>query len=124
MAVLVGVAVSALAGGSGRASQFLAWTLVAFAFAQLPLGLATTVRLSSLATRQAVLARALLAGVTLSTTAWFASLALATGQAGLPVYVLLAVLVLGYGLGFLVTGRLARTAVQIAPRGPDDPLGP
>jgi len=120
---LVGVAVSALAGGSGRASSLLAWTLVAFAFAQLPLGLAATVRLSSLASRQAVLARALLAGVTLSTTSWFASLALATGQMGLPVYTLLAVLVLAYGLGFLVTGRLARAAAQIAPGAPAEPQG-
>ncbi len=96
---------------------------MAFAFAQLPLGLAATVRLSSLASRQAVLARALLAGVTLSTTSWFASLALATGQMGLPVYTLLAVLVLSYGLGFLVTGRLARAAAQIAPGAPAEPQG-
>lgn len=107
---------SALAGGAGRPSSLLAWTLVALSFVQLPIGLAAVARLSSLATRQAVLARALFAGVALATTTWFIALALATGQGGTPVLVLFAVLLLSYALGFLITGRLARTAAQLAPR--------
>lgn len=89
---------------------------MALSFVQLPIGLASATRLSSLASRQAALSRALFAGVTLSTTTWFIALALATGQGGTPVYVMLAVLMLAYALGFLATGRLARTAAGLPPR--------
>lgn len=93
---------------------------MALAVAQLPIGLASASRLSAVASRQAALSRALFAGVTLSTASWFIALALATGQRGTPVYVLLAMLMLAYGLGFLVTGRLARTAAGLPPsRGSD-----
>jgi len=117
VAVLVGVTVAALAPGAPRPSPLLAWTLVALAGAQLPVGLASLARLGAVTSRQAALSRAIFAGVTLSTTAWFAALALATGQRGAPVAVLMAALLLAYALGFLATGRLARAAAAAPPRG-------
>lgn len=113
--MLVGSGVAALAPGEPRPSPLLAWTLFALALAQLPIGLASLLRLSAVGSRQGALSRAIFAGVTLSTTAWFASLALATGQGGAPTLALLATLLLSYVLGFLGTGRLARAAAA-APR--------
>ena len=124
VAVLVGVGVAALAPGEPRPSPVLAWTLVALAGAQLPVGLASLTRLAAVGSRQAALSRAIFAGVTLSTTAWFAALALATGQRGAPVVVLLATLLLAYGLGFLGTSRLARTAAALPARRAPGPAGP
>lgn len=116
LAVLVGVGVAALAPGAPRPSPLLAWTLVALAGAQLPIGLASLARLAAVAGRQAALSRAIFAGVTLSTTAWFAALAFATGQRGAAVYVLLVTLLVAYGAGFVATGRLSRAAASAPPR--------
>lgn len=116
VAVLVGVAVTALAPGTPRPSAVLSWTLVALAGAQLPIGLASLARLAAVSSRQAALSRAVFSGVTLSTTSWFAALAMATGQRGAPVFVLLATLLLAYGLGFIATGRLARAGASCPPR--------
>lgn len=115
---------SALAGGQGRPSPPLAWTLVAMGVLQLPLGMLSAARLMRVASRQAVVARVLFAGVTLATTSWFASLALATGQRGTPVHLLLGLLMVAYGLGFIVTGRLAETAAMLPPRTPPDAQPP
>ncbi len=111
----MGVGVVALAGGEPRPSGLLAWTLVALAFLLLPLGVASLARPAAVGSRQAALSRAIFAGVTLSGTSWFAALALATGQRGAPVLVLLAVLLLAYGAGFASAGRLARAAAATPP---------
>ncbi|HEX7040127.1 MAG TPA: hypothetical protein VF202_08455 [Trueperaceae bacterium] len=115
-ALVVGVVVAALAPGPPRPSGLLAWTLVALAVLLLPLGLASLARLAYVDSRQAALSRAIFAGVTLSTSSWFAALALATGQRGAPVLVLLAVLLLAYAAGFVGSGRLGRAAAAAPPR--------
>ncbi len=115
MAALVAVALRASVGASGSPSGLLAAVLVACALAQLPIALASTAGLSRVATRQQALSRALFMGVLLSSTAWFAALALATGQGATASYALLAIVLFAYALGFLALGRLARRASELAP---------
>lgn len=115
MAALVAVALRASVGASGSPSGLLATVLVACALAQLPIALASTAGLSRVATRQQALSRALFMGVLLSSTAWFAALALATGQGAAASYALLAIVLFAYALGFLALGRLARRASELAP---------
>lgn len=114
-AALVGVVVVLLAGGvSGSPSPLLAWTLVALALAQLPVAAFMVTRLGALKSgdgaRRAALSTALMMGVMLASTAWFLSLALATGQAGMPLFALLGITMLSYAVGFLQIGRLGRVA--------------
>lgn len=113
VAALVAVVVTALAGGSGKPSAFLAWVLVALALMQLPFAALIATRLGSVTTRQIALSRTLLTAIFLAATSWFAALALATGQRGLSVYVLFALVMLSYALGFLVVSRLAGRAAQL-----------
>lgn len=115
VAGLVAVALRAAAGSSGSPNDLLAIVLVACALAQLPVALASTAGLSRVLTRQQALSRALFMGVLLSSTAWFAALALATGQGAAASYALLALVLVAYALGFLAVGRLARKASELAP---------
>lgn len=117
VAALVGVTVRALAGGTPRPSEVLAWVLVTLALMQLPFAALTSARLGTIGNRQGALARTLLTAVVLASTAWSTALALATGQHGLSVYVLLGLMTLSYGLGFLSVSRLANRAAGIPPHG-------
>src|SRR5690606_28464947 len=94
VAALVAIAVRALAGGPPRPSDVLAWVLVALAVMQLPFAALMASRLGTINSRQAALARALFAAIILAATAWSTALALATGQTGLSVYVLLSMVML------------------------------
>jgi hypothetical protein len=115
VAAVVAVLVRALAGGSPRPSEVLAWVLVALAVMQLPFAALLSTRLGSIATRQAALARTLFTAIVLASTAWATALALATGQRGLSVYVLLSLVMLAYALGFLAVSRLASRAAALPP---------
>lgn len=114
-AMAVGVLVSALAPGTVRPNDFLGWVLVALALMQVPLAVGVAARLGSIGSRQAALSRALLAAVVLAGTAWFAALAIVTGQQGFSVYLLVALVAGAYGLGFITIGRLARAAATLPP---------
>ncbi|MFA5551954.1 MAG: hypothetical protein WDA03_10100 [Trueperaceae bacterium] len=116
-AALVGVTVTLLAGGAPRnPSALLAWILVAIALAQTPVVVFVVARLGALRSgpgaRRAALSAALMTGVMLASSAWFLALALATGQAGTPLFVLLFLTLSGYALGFMLVGRLARAAAS------------
>src|SRR5690554_281414 len=129
VAALVGVVVVLLAGGApSNPSSLLAWTLAAFALAQLPVVALVVTRLSGLpggkGARRSALSAALMAGVLLASTAWFLSLALATGQTGIPLFLLLFLTLTGYGLGFLVVGRLGRVAASELIGDPEEGAGP
>ncbi len=121
--VLAGVVLGVLmlvVGGparAGRGGGALGWTLALLALSELPLGLALTERAGRRPGRGGPLAGALLAGVVLSTPAWFTALAVATGQAALPVAALVGVLAALYGVGFLRCGALARLAAGRPPTG-------
>lgn len=115
VAALVALGVGLLAGGAPtEPSPILAWILVALAVGQLPLVLGITMRFGAMkggaGARRGALSTALLAGVMLASTAWFLALALATGQAGAPLFLLLFLTMLAYTVGFALMGRLARVA--------------
>jgi len=116
VAALVAAVVRWLAGGNPRPSDLLAWVLVALAIMQLPFAALASSRLGTIATRQAALARTLFTAVILASTAWAAALALATGQRGASVYVLLSLVLLSYALGFLAVSRLAGRAAGLPPQ--------
>jgi len=123
VAAIVGVIVRAFAANPPLASPVLATVLVAAAVLQLPIALAAAFRLGKVVSRQAALSRTLFMGVLLSATAWFTSLALATGQRGASVYLLLALVMLAYALGFLAVSRLAKTASSLPAARPPSPSG-
>lgn len=116
VATLVAVLVRAAAGGTPRPSQILAWVLVALALMQLPIAAVLVSRQGAITSRQTALARTLFTAILLSATAWSTALALATGQRGLSVYVLLTLVMLAYALGFLSVGRLASRAAALPPQ--------
>lgn len=111
VAALVAVAVRALAGGAGSPSALLAWMLVAFAVMEMPIALLVTARMGAAPSRRSALTAAIMAGTMLASNAWFAALALATGQRGAPVAILLVLVMSGYAVGFFAVGRLARAAL-------------
>lgn len=126
VAALVGVSVLALAGGGSRQpNTLLAWALALLALSQLPIMLFVVARFASFKSapgaRAAALRAALLAGVLLASTAWYLALALATGQVGVPLYLLLALTLTAYTTGFLLVGRLGRVAAGERIR--EDPPG-
>jgi hypothetical protein len=116
VATLVAVIVRALAGGTPRPSEILAWVLVALAVMQLPTAALLSTRLGTIVNRQGALARTLFTAVVLAAPAWAAALALATGQRGLSVYVLLSLVMLAYALGFLAISTLASRASALPPQ--------
>lgn len=127
VAALVGVVVVLLAGGvTGRPSPLLAWILVGIALAQLPVVVFVVTRLGALkagrGVRRAALSAALMTGVMLASAAWFLALALATGQTGVPLFVLLFLTLSGYATGFLLVGRLGRVAAseRVGDAGPEE----
>lgn len=115
VAALVAVAVASLAQGEIRPNAFLGWVLVALAVLQVPLALAVSSRLGAVSSRQAALSRTILSSVTLAGSGWFAALAVATGQRGWSVYLLVALVGGAYALGFVTVGRLAQAAAANPP---------
>jgi len=121
VALALAIVVRLLSHMHTNPSPLLGWVLVALACLELPLGLVLA-GLAGLAgrgpDRRRALSAALLGAVVLSTPAWFAALALATGQGGMPVLVLWGLLALYYAVGVGGAGRLAGRAAQGPPAGP------
>lgn len=117
VAVVVAAAVRLLAGGTPRPNDLLAWVLVVLALLQMPFAALVLTRLGGLANRQGALTRTLFSATLLASTAWFTALALATGQRGTAVYVLLVLVLFAYGIGFLATSRLAAKAAGLPSQG-------
>ena len=115
VALLLGSIVRLVGDLHTRPSPLLGWVLVLLAALELPLGAV----LASIAgrgdDRRRGLSATLLGAVILSTPAWFAALALATGQRGAPVLVLWGLLALYYAFGVAGAGRLAARAVRAPP---------
>lgn len=101
-----------------RPSSLLGWVLVALSCLELPLGLLLAGLAGRGEDRRRALSAALLGAVILSTPAWFAALALATGQGGMPVLVLWGLLALYYAIGAGGVGRLAARAANGPPSNP------
>ena len=96
-------------------SPLLGWVLVLLSTLELPLGVVLAGIAGRGDDRRRALSAALLGAVILSTPAWFAALALATGQRGAPVFVLWGLLALYYAFGVAGAGRLAARAVEVPP---------
>lgn len=101
-----------------RPSPLLGWVLVALSCLELPLGLLMAGLAGRGEDRRRALFATLLGAVILSTPAWFAALALATGQGGAPVIVLWGLLALYYAIGVTGVGRLAGQAAKGPPSTP------
>lgn len=115
IAMATGLVLRLLAPGAGSPDSLLAWMLVILSLPHLPLALALSVRGIQGGNRGSALSATLLTAVLLSTPAWFLSLAIITGQQGLPVLLLMMILVSQYAIGMVMTGRFARLAL-VAPK--------
>lgn len=118
VALGLGVVVRLVSQLHSRPSALLGWVLVALSCLELPVGLLLAGLAGRGSDRRRALSAALLGAVVLSTPAWFAALALATGQAGTPVIVLWGLLALYYAVGAGGVGRLAARAAQGPPSTP------
>jgi len=116
VALLVALVVAALGPKPTGPNDWLGWVLVALALMQAPLSLAVASRAGAVASRQAALSNTLLSAVILAGSGWFAALALITGQRGVSVYLLVALVASAYALGFITVGRLARAAAASPPQ--------
>lgn len=103
---------------AGRSA--LGAVLAALSLLQLALGTILPDALCRSGAKGSVLASTLLAGVLLATPGWFLMLALVTSQSWASLAVLTAALTLGYGVGFVLTGRFATRTVALANRSNGD----
>ncbi len=115
VALVLAVAMRVIDPVTTRPSPLLGWVLVAISVLELPLGWALASVAGRGPDRRRALSAVLLSAVVLSTPAWFAALALATGQRGLPVAVLWGVLAVYYATGVAFAGRFASRAAQAPP---------
>lgn len=123
VAALLGLLLLLLAPPARPAAPVLSWTLVALAALQLPLALLMVAASARAGGKGAALSATLVAGVLLSTPAWFLMMALVMGSRGTPPLLLLLQLAVGYALGFGLTGRLARLVPRPPPEGDEDADG-
>ncbi len=114
-ALVIAIVVRLISHLDTHPSPLLGWVLVGLTGLELPLGLLLAGLAGRGRDRRRALSASLLGAVVLSTPAWFAALALATGQGGPPVVVLWALLALYYGVGVGGVGRLAARAAQGPP---------
>lgn len=111
IATFVAILVRLLAGGvTPRPSAVLTWILVAFALVEMIVAGFISSRLGLVKGRRAALTATMIVATIFGSVAWFLALALATEQRGVALYLLLLLLSVGYALGFLATGRLAKAA--------------
>jgi hypothetical protein len=118
IAMATGLVLRLLAPGAGSPDSLLAWMLVILSVPHLPLALALSVRGIQGGNRGSALSATLLTAVLLSTPAWFLSLAMITGQQGLPVIILMMILAGQYAIGMVMVGRFARLSL-VAPKKDD-----
>ncbi len=122
LACVVGIGVRLLAAGAElRPSAVLTWTLVGFAIVEMVFAAAFGARMSAAKGRRPALTTALLLATLYGSVSWFLALALATEQRGAGLYALLLLLTVGYALGFLSAGKLAKAAAERT--GVDEPSG-
>ncbi len=115
LAMLTGMALRlAVPGAATGGNPLLGWVLVIISLPHLPLVLYLSSRGVKALDRGSSLSATLLAGVLLSTPAWFLSLALITGQPLLQLGLLLAILLLQYALGLFLVNRFARLVIPAA----------
>ncbi len=119
VAMLLAMVVRLVTEVHTRPSALLGWVLVVLSVAELPLGAVLAGIAGRGDDRRRALSAVLLGAVILSTPAWFAALALATGQRGLPVLVLWALLALYYAFGVAGAGPLAARAAKAPPASHD-----
>lgn len=108
VAAALGVVVLLLNGQPAGRSSVLGPVLAVIALLQCGLGVFLPELLARGGGKGRVLSATLLAAVLLASPGWFLMLALITGQAALPLMILLSLLASAYALGFLLTGRFAR----------------
>ena len=119
VALLTGIMLRlAVPGAGGGGNPLIGWVLLAISLPHLPLVLWLSSRGVRALDRGASLSATILAGVLLSTPGWFLSLALVTGQPLLQLGLLLALIMLQYGLGMMLCGRFARLVIP-KPQEPD-----
>jgi hypothetical protein len=123
LAAIVGVLLFAALPSPPRPNDWVAGVLIAFAALHLPLGGGLAWAASRSPGKGAALAGAITAAVLLSVPAWF--LALATLSAQRPPFLLagMALVAVGYGLGFAFLPRFVRAATTPVdpPPGTDPP---
>jgi hypothetical protein len=109
-AVLAGVMVAVV--GRQSSSTLLAQILVVMSLVQLPLALLLSIGVSKAGGKQAALSASIMAGVLLSTPAWFIALTFLVSSTFLYIAILFAILTLYYAIGFMLCGRWAKVALQ------------
>jgi nitrate/nitrite transporter NarK len=115
LALALGLLVGGLLPQRQNPNDFFAFVLVAFGAFQVPLGYVLSTAASRAGGREAALAATVLAAVVCSVPAYIATLMLISPQRPLFLFVVLAVLGAGYGLGFLATNQAARAATLPTP---------
>lgn len=111
LAAVVGAALFAALPSPPRPNDWVAAVLVGFAAVHLPLGGGLAWAASRSPGKGAALAGAITAAVLLSVPAWFLALAVLSAQR--PPFLLggLALVAIGYGVGFAFTPRFVRAAI-------------
>jgi hypothetical protein len=109
-ALLTGVMVAV--AGRQSSGTLLAQILVMMSLAQLPLALLLSIGVSKAGGKQAALAASIMAGVLLSTPAWFLAMSFLVSGTFLYIAILFLILMLYYAVGFMLCGRWAKVALQ------------
>ena len=110
LAALVGATLSAALTTPPRPNDWVAGVLVGFAALHLPLGGGLAWAASRSPGKGAALAGAIVAAVLLSVPAWFLALAMLSAQRTPFLFAGLALVAIGYGLGFAFLGRFVKAA--------------
>jgi hypothetical protein len=122
LAFMAQIAVAAVLAGTivaiaGRQSSgtLLAQILVVMSVVQLPLALLLSFGVSKAGGKRAALSASIMAGVLLSTPAWFLAMTFLVSSTFLYMAVLFLILTLYYLVGFLLCGNWAKVALKPAP---------
>jgi hypothetical protein len=109
-AIVAGVMVAVV--GRQSSGTLLAQILVVLSLAQLPVALLLSFRASKAGGKQAALSASIMAGVLLSTPAWFAALVFLVSSTFLYLAILIFILMFYYAVGFMLCGRWAKVALR------------
>ena len=118
VALVVLVTVAAVAGPQASSGPALGAVLILLGILQVPFAPVLAVFAVRAGGKRGGLYGTLLSAVLLSTLAWYGAFALLTGQRPAAL-VLAALLMIGYALGFLLTGRFARLAASFPSKARD-----
>jgi hypothetical protein len=109
-AVLAGVMVAVV--GRQSPGTLLAQILIVMSLAQLPLALLLSIGVSKAGGKQAALSASIMAGVLLSTPAWFIALTFLVSSPFIYIATLFVILMFYYAIGLMLCGRWAKVALQ------------